>query len=109
MEIVNGSEIALPAFADRWKRVFEFCVASIVLIVLRVPMVIIAIIVKTTSPGPALLGQKRYGVHRQPIEVLKFRSMTVHADGEVKQATKNATRVIAIGKIIRRTSLLEAT
>ena len=57
---------------------FDFCVASIALIVLSIPMVIIAILVKTISPGPALFRQKRYGVRGQPIEVFKFRSMTVH-------------------------------
>ena len=106
-KIVNISEISLPPAADRFKRVFDIVVASAALLVLSVPMAVIAILVKTETSGPALFRQKRYGVDGREIEVLKFRSMWVHSDSLVRQATKNDSRVTRIGKMLRSTSLDE--
>ena len=46
-------------------------------------MVLIAIGVKLTSPGPVLFRQRRYGLNGEEINVYKFRSMTVCEDGAV--------------------------
>ena len=106
-KIVNISEISLPPAADRFKRVFDIVMASAALLVLSVPMAVIALLVKAESPGPVLFRQKRYGVDGREIEVLKFRSMRVHSDSLVRQATKNDVRVTRVGKVLRSTSLDE--
>lgn len=107
MEVVNISEIALPPGADRYKRFFDITLTSIALAFLCIPMVIIAILIKLESPGPVLFRQKRYGVDGREIEILKFRSMVVHSDAQVRQATRDDPRVTRIGRIIRSTSLDE--
>jgi len=106
-EIVNVSEISLPLAADQFKRVFDFFVASVALILLAVPMIVIAACIKFSSKGPVLFRQKRYGVDGREIEVLKFRSMRVHSDKQVAQASRNDARVTRVGRIIRKTSLDE--
>lgn len=106
-EVVNVSEIALSLTADQYKRVFDVTIASIALLFLGLPMLMIAAIVKLESKGPALFRQKRYGVDGREIEILKFRSMVVHNDTEVQQAVKNDARVTRFGKFIRKTSLDE--
>ncbi len=106
-DIINVSEISLSLIADQFKRVFDLAVASLALLVLGIPMLLIAAVIKLESKGPALFRQKRYGVDGQEIEILKFRSMVVHTDKEVQQAVKNDARVTRFGKIIRKTSLDE--
>lgn len=71
-------------------------------------MLIIAAIIKLTSPGPVLFKQDRYGMDGKKIKVWKFRTMRVMDNGEVvKQATKNDPRVTPFGAFLRRTSLDE--
>ena len=106
-KVVNISEISLSPAADQFKRVFDVIFASLGLLVLFIPMAIIACIIKVESKGPALFRQKRYGIDGKEIEVLKFRSMLVHSDSEVRQATKDDSRVTRVGKILRSTSLDE--
>lgn len=105
--VVNISEVSLSPAADQFKRVFDVFFASIATLMLCIPMAIIACLIKLESPGPVLFRQKRYGVDGADIEVLKFRSMHVHSDSTVKQATREDARVTRVGKIIRRTSLDE--
>ncbi|MGT9368971.1 sugar transferase, partial [Escherichia coli] len=62
----------------------------------------------TTSKGPVIFRQVRYGMDGKPIKVWKFRSMTVmENDDKVIQATKNDIRVTKVGKFLRSTSLDE--
>lgn len=106
-QVVNISEVSLSPGADQFKRVFDVFLASIALIVLIIPMVVIASLIKIESPGPALFRQRRYGIDGREIEILKFRSMKVHSDRQVRQATRNDVRITRIGNLLRSTSLDE--
>ena len=90
------------------KRVIDVTVGSLMLACAAFPMAAIALLIKLTSPGPVLFKQKRYGLDGRPIEVWKFRSMSVMENGgAVTQATKNDPRVTPLGAILRKTSLDE--
>jgi putative colanic acid biosynthesis UDP-glucose lipid carrier transferase len=90
------------------KRLEDIVVGSMILLLIAIPMLVVAIAIKLTSPGPVFFRQKRYGLNGKEIRVLKFRSMKVMEDGPtVKQATKDDPRVTPIGKFIRRTSIDE--
>ena len=68
----------------------------------------IAIAIKTTSKGPILFKQDRYGLDGKKIGVHKFRSMKVMENTDkVIQATKNDTRITKVGAFLRKTSLDE--
>ena len=94
---------------DGWlKRLEDIVVGGAILMVIAIPMLIIGVCVKLTSPGPALFRQRRYGLNGEVIDVLKFRSMTVTEDGdEIKQATKDDPRITNFGAFLRRTNLDE--
>jgi putative colanic acid biosynthesis UDP-glucose lipid carrier transferase len=94
---------------DGWlNRLEDIVLGSLILMMIAIPMLIIGICVKLTSPGPALFRQRRYGLNGEVIDVLKFRSMTVIEDGaEIRQATKGDTRVTSLGAFLRRTNLDE--
>ncbi len=91
-----------------FKRIFDIVFSSIVLIIIAIPMLIIAIAVRLTSPGPILFKQRRYGFRGEEIIIWKFRSMTVcENENNVVQAKKNDPRVTKLGHFLRCTSLDE--
>lgn len=90
------------------KRPLGFFLALCGMIVLGIPMVIIAILIKADSKGPALFKQERLGKDQRLFTVYKFRTMCVHAyemGGIVTKSTDS--RITRIGAILRRTSLDE--
>ncbi len=90
------------------KRIEDVVLATLILLLISLPMVIIALIVKLTSPGPVLFKQTRYGLNGQKVTVWKFRSMSVCDNGDnIKQATKNDSRITRFGSFMRKTSLDE--
>jgi putative colanic acid biosynthesis UDP-glucose lipid carrier transferase len=90
------------------KRVEDIVLSIIILSIIAIPMLLIALGVKITSPGPIFFRQKRYGIHGEEIKVCKFRTMKVCEDGEnVIQAKRNDNRITAFGAFLRRTSLDE--
>ncbi|SQF99426.1 capsular polysaccharide biosynthesis protein [Paucimonas lemoignei] len=90
------------------KRTEDILLSSVILAMIALPLLLIAIAIKLTSPGPVLFRQRRYGLDGRPIMVWKFRSMSVQENGDViNQATRNDARVTPLGAFLRRTSLDE--
>lgn len=91
------------------KRAMDIVLALAALIVLSPLMVLIAIIVKRTSPGPVFYRQERCGLNGKPFQMLKFRSMSVDAEKQTGAvwARKDDPRRTAFGTFIRKTSLDE--
>ncbi|MBO2959685.1 undecaprenyl-phosphate glucose phosphotransferase [Burkholderia pseudomallei] len=91
------------------KFVFDRLFALVALMMLSPAMLVIATLVKLTSPGPVFFRQKRKGIDGNEFEIYKFRSMKVHQEmgGKVTQARKNDSRVTPVGRFLRRTSLDE--
>jgi putative colanic acid biosynthesis UDP-glucose lipid carrier transferase len=91
-----------------FKRLFDVVFSLIALVVIAIPMVIIAMLVKYTSAGPVFFKQRRFGLDGQEITVWKFRSMTVAENGaKVTQVQRNDARVTKLGGFLRKTSLDE--
>ena len=90
------------------KRAEDIILASLILLLISPILFGLALAVRLTSRGPAIFKQRRYGIDGKPIEVWKFRSMTVTENGAtITQATKSDSRLTPIGAFIRRTSLDE--
>jgi putative colanic acid biosynthesis UDP-glucose lipid carrier transferase len=90
------------------KRAEDLMVASIILLVMAIPMLLIALAIRLTSRGPVLFKQRRYGLDGREFRIWKFRTMTVCEDGEdVPQAQRNDPRVTRVGAFLRRTSFDE--
>ena len=93
------------------KAVEDRVIAALVIALTAPVLVLVAILVRLSSPGPVLFRQRRYGFDNQAIEVLKFRTMHLPAEG-AEDAGPDSTRrgdprVTAIGRLLRRTSLDE--
>jgi putative colanic acid biosynthesis UDP-glucose lipid carrier transferase len=90
------------------KRVSDIVLSTLILLLIFPVLLVIAVAVKLSSPGPIIFKQRRYGLDGQEILVYKFRSMTVTEDGNsIKQAQKNDMRITPLGAFLRRTSLDE--
>lgn len=90
------------------KRSSDIVLSLIILILIAPVMILIAIMVKFTSSGPAIFKQRRYGLDGEQILVYKFRSMAVAEDGSaIEQARRNDMRVTRLGAFLRKTSLDE--
>ena len=90
------------------KRFIDVGLATLTLCAVAIPMVVIGVLVKLSSPGPIFFRQKRYGLDGREIMVWKFRTMTVCENGErFTQATQHDERVTRIGSMLRKTSLDE--
>jgi len=90
------------------KRVMDIFIATAALILLSPLMLLVALLVRLGSPGPAIFTQRRHGLDGSEIKVYKFRTMTVTEDGsDIRQATQDDERVTPIGRILRRYSIDE--
>ena len=108
LPVVAVCETPFYGFNGLVKRLADYVLASLILVLIAPLLIALAIGVKLASPGPVLFKQRRYGVDGRKIVVYKFRTMTVAEDGElVRQATKNDSRITPFGGFLRRTSLDE--
>ncbi len=110
LPVINIRNVPLSNTFNRvLKRLVDFVGALCALIVFSIPMTIVAIIIKATSPGPVIFSQIRIGSHNKEFKMYKFRSMEVQSESKEKRAwtTIHDPRVTRIGKIIRRTSIDE--
>jgi putative colanic acid biosynthesis UDP-glucose lipid carrier transferase len=90
------------------KRLTDIGFSALILLMLTPLLVLVAILVKATSPGPIIFKQRRYGLDGREIAVYKFRTMKVTEDGEqIKQASKHDSRITRVGGILRRSSMDE--
>ena len=107
--MVDISASPMTGFNALVKKIEDYLLASIILVLISPLLVVIALAVKLTSAGPVLYMQRRHGWNGETIWVYKFRSMKVHkeAHGKVTQAQKNDPRLTPIGGFLRRTSLDE--
>ncbi len=91
------------------KRMMDVAGALVGIVLTSPVMLLSALLVKLTSPGPVIFRQERVGLHNKPFYMYKFRSMELQAPGEEKKAwtVRNDPRVTPVGRFLRRTSLDE--
>lgn len=103
-----GELDAKPVYSF-FKRFFDIVLSLFALIVLLIPIRIIAVIVKLTSPGSVLYKQERLGKDGVSFEIIKFRSMYADAESNGAQWSdgENDERITPFGKFLRRTRMDE--
>jgi lipopolysaccharide/colanic/teichoic acid biosynthesis glycosyltransferase len=89
------------------KRVIDIALAGAALVVAAPIMAVIAVAVCLSSPGPVLFRQQRIGERGRPVAVLKFRTMRVNSDADVRWSVARDTRVTRVGRLLRMTGLDE--
>ena len=90
------------------KRLFDLVLALIAACLLLVPIVVVAVLVKLTSKGPALYWSDRVGMHNTIFKMPKFRSMKVETPAVATHLLVDPGSVLtSIGDFLRRSSLDE--
>ena len=103
-----------------FKRAFDFCASFCAIVVLSIPMLIVALIVKLGSKGPIIYKSTRVAMNGRHFTMYKFRSMYEDAEDRLKELTdknevkdgvifkmKDDPRITPVGKFIRKTSIDE--
>jgi exopolysaccharide biosynthesis polyprenyl glycosylphosphotransferase len=120
LPLVEIQSTPLEGWGKVAKRIFDFILANLALIVLSPLFIIIALLIKFTSPGPVFVSLDRVGVKGKMFKLYKFRSMikdahilkadmmkfNQRADGPLFKM-KNDPRITKIGRFLRKTSLDE--
>jgi len=90
------------------KRVFDFILAFLLLLIFMLPMLFIGLLVKVTSYGPAIYSSIRIGRKNQPFEMPKFRSMLIDTPQVATDRLVDAHKYLTpIGHFLRKSSLDE--
>lgn len=108
MPVVAVCETPFTGMTGVLKRASDLVLATMILILISPLLLLTAVSVKLSSPGPVIFRQRRYGLEGQEIVVYKFRTMTVSEDGPiVQQAKKEDPRITPLGRWLRRLSIDE--
>lgn len=98
---------AAPALSLRKRALDVFGSLGLLLVFLPL-LLLLALMIRLDSPGPALFRQKRTGLNGRPFVVLKLRTMRVTEDDDaVSHATRSDDRTTELGLLLRKTSLDE--
>jgi len=92
------------------KRGFDLCLASAGLVLISPLLLLIALAVTLSSPGPIFFLQDRYGLDGRRFRIVKFRTMRVMEAGDqpnLRQASRHDPRITPVGRVLRRWSLDE--
>jgi len=108
MPVVAMCETPFFGYRGVIKRLMDVGIALFALVALAPLLLVVAALVKLTSPGPVVFKQRRYGLDGEEIHVYKFRTMTVTEDGgQIRQASRNDERITPLGRVLRRFSIDE--
>ena len=88
------------------KRLFDFLLALLALLLLALPLLVLALLVRRKLGSPVLFRQVRPGLHGQPFEMVKFRTMTDARDAD-GALLPDAVRLTPFGRFLRASSLDE--
>jgi len=106
--VVNVVSTPFLGVSGLTKRLEDIVLSTAILSVIAIPMAVIAVAIKLTSPGPVIFRQRRFGLNGKEFEIWKFRTMTVMEGGAAfVQATRGDSRVTTLGRFLRATSLDE--
>lgn len=110
LPVINIRNVPLNNMVNQLlKRIVDIFGACVAILLFSPIMLIVAALIKITSPGPLIFSQERIGLHNKSFRMYKFRSMEVQSKTKEEAAwtTKNDPRVTGIGKFIRQTSIDE--
>lgn len=101
--LIDINSEVMPVWQRVVKRIIDFTVSAIAFIVLIPLFIVLAIIIKITSPGPIFFLQERIGMNGNPFKIIKFRTMVPDAEKAGPQlSSSNDPRITKIGRFMRK-------
>jgi exopolysaccharide biosynthesis polyprenyl glycosylphosphotransferase len=106
--LISVNAEVMPVWQRTFKRLIDIIASSIALIVLIPVFIVLAILVKMSSPGPIFFTQKRIGKNGIPFNIIKFRTMYQNSEKNGPQlSSSNDPRITKIGRFMRKSRLDE--
>lgn len=106
--LIEINQQIMPQWQRFAKRGLDVVVSMLALIFLLPIFLVIAVLVKLSSPGPVIYSHERIGIHGKPFTIFKFRSMVVNAESNGPAlSSENDSRITPFGKFLRRSRLDE--
>ncbi len=109
LPVISLRESPIYGWNKVFKRAFDIIVSMLILVALSPFMLLIALLIKLSSPGPIIYKQKRMGLDGKTFKIAKFRTMVANAEGSTGPvwAKKKDSRRTRIGAMLRRFNLDE--
>ena len=102
-EVESVGELPRKPVYEFVKRCFDIVLSAVLLLLLAIPMLVIGLAVKLTSPGPALYTQERLGKDGKQIHICKFRTMVFDSEIDaIRWSYDDDPRVTPLGKFLRK-------
>ena len=102
-EVERLGELPPKPVYELVKRSFDIVLSGLLLLLFAIPMLVIGIAVKVTSPGPMLYRQERLGKNGKQITICKFRTMASNSEAEgIRWSCEDDPRVTPLGRVLRK-------
>ena len=106
--LIEVNEESMPFWQQAVKRFLDIVLSLIAIIILLPVYLILAILVKLSSPGPIFFTQERIGLNGKPFKIIKYRTMYMNSEKNGPQlSSSNDPRITPIGRFLRKTRLDE--
>jgi len=106
--LIEVNEESMPFWQQAVKRFLDIVLSLIAIIILLPIYLILAILVKLSSPGPIFFTQERIGLNGKPFKIIKYRTMYMNSEKNGPQlSSSNDPRITPIGRFLRKTRLDE--
>ena len=107
-EVESLGELPRKLVYELVKRCFDVTLSAFLLLLLAIPMIVIGLAVKLTTPGPALYAQERLGKDGKQIKICKFRTMVSDSEIDtIRWSYDEDPRVTPLGRILRKNHIDE--
>ena len=107
--IINVNDVSLQGFNTALKRAIDIAISGLALVAMAVPLALLALLVKLTSPGSVFYRQERMGLDGKAFTIVKFRSMYQDAERHTGPVwtVPDDPRVTPFGRFLRRSNFDE--
>lgn len=106
--LVEVNTEVMPVWQRTVKRLIDIVVSVIALVLLMPLLIVLALVVKFSSPGPIFFRQERIGKNGRPFSIIKYRTMVVDAEKSGPQlSSSNDPRITKVGRFMRKSRLDE--
>ena len=106
--LISVNSEVMPVWQRTFKRLIDILASAIAIILLIPLFIVLAILVKMSSPGPILFRQQRIGKNGIPFQIIKFRTMYLDSEKNGPQLSSTSDpRITKIGRFMRKSRLDE--
>lgn len=108
LPLIQVNRSIMPQWQFTLKRLMDFSFSTLAILLLSPAYILIAVLVKLSSPGTIFFKQQRIGLHGKPFTIYKYRTMVENAEAKGPQlSSSNDSRITKLGKFLRKTRLDE--